>query len=317
MRALKSVRQHYRSYDLKSGVFHFYRGEHQPAALYFSRALEEADAGEGEIAAADRRAAEYYLVQTRIAAASEFEREGELERALEQYRVALDVMPDYADVHFQLGKALHRMQRYEEAVQSLEQAIRINPRFTEGQVLLGFSQIRLGQRELAAQAFRAARDAQVEQLDRALGSAEQLLLSSQHEQAALEAYRDAFREDLEQFQRAFECGLIALRAEDWDSAAEQMGLCARLRPKFADVHNYLGVALAEGGQPEAAMASFHNAVEINRAYLTAWLNLAYTAYDLGEMAVARRALAAALAQEPDNPPAINLQRQLQPVSTER
>jgi len=54
-----------------------------------------------------------------------------------------------------------------------------------------------------------------------------------------------------------------------------------VHPRFPDLHNRLGLIRFKQGKFSAARASFETAVSINRAYLTARLNLGYALLELG------------------------------------
>jgi tetratricopeptide (TPR) repeat protein len=306
MRALKAVRQHFTSYQLKSGVFHFYRGEHGPAAEYLTRVLTE----EADVAAADRRAALYYLVQTRIGAAEEYEDAGEFERAIEEYRSALAVMPTYPDVQYKLGLALRHVGRDDDAIEAFRRALGSNPAYVDALVALGFTLLEQERPDDARASFNQALEARTSAMSGRVRSAEQALASGRNE-VARDIYLDAFQTEVGLFQQALRRGLDCLRAEKWDDAIEELQVAAGLCPRFADVHNYLGVALAESGRQDDAVEAFRASVDINPAYAAAWLNLAYTADALGDEELAREALEPVLGREPDNDPARRLAEQLE------
>ncbi len=307
MRALKAVRQHLKSYHLKSGVFHFYRGEHGPAADFLTRALNE----DGDrLSAADRRAALYYLVQTRIGAAFRHETQGDMDRAIEEYISALKVMPKYPDVHLRLGDALARTGRHDEAIDHYLQAIEVNPLYVHARVRLGFAFLEKGDLDSAREAFRQADRARQTRAERGLESAEAALSRGETDVAAA-IYKDVFQENLARFKRELEEGLSYLRSERWEDAVTHLETAARLCPRYADVHNYLGVALAEQGLHEPAVEAFLASVRINPEYLVAWLNMAFVAHEVGDQKLAREALAEVLEREPDNAPAQYLLEQLE------
>lgn len=299
MRTLKAVRQHLRSYHLKSGVFHFYRGEHGPAADFLTRALnEEAD----QLSPADRRAALYYLVQTRIGAASSHEAAGKMDRAIEEYRRALIVMPQYPDVQLRLGAALAHSGRLEEAIGHFRKALEINPEYVQAQLRLGFVLLELERREEAAAEFRAAQASREAATRRNLEAAEKALDAGDDE-TATGIYQGAFLADLSRFKELLADGLNHLRAENWEDAVGSLEQAAELCPRFADVHNYLGVALAEQGLHAEGVECFLGSVKINPDYIVAWLNMAFTAFELDNIELARKALGEVLRREPENAPA--------------
>ncbi len=305
MRALKAVRQHFANYQLKSGVFHFYRGEHGPAAEYLTRVLTE----ETDVAAADRRAALYYLVQTRIGAAEQFEDDGDFTRAIEEYRSALAVMPTYPDVQYKLGLALRHVGRDQDAIEAFQRALQSNPSYVDALVALGFTFLEQDRPADARASFDGALEARKRSMTARIRSAEAELAAGRTD-VARDVYLDAFQTEVGLFQQALRRGLDCLRAEKWDDAIEELQIAAGLCPRFADVHNYLGVALAESGRMEDAVDAFRASVQINPAYAAAWLNLAYTGEAIGDLDLAREALDPVLAREPDNGPAQHLRSEL-------
>ncbi len=301
MRVLKEARQYLSDYHLKAGVFHFYRGEYGPAAEYLTHALRDSD----RLSRSERRTTLYYLVQTRIGAAREFEAKGELDRAAGQYRAAIEVIPTYADVHARLGSVLVRLGRVEEAIASFEKALRINPDYEDVLVRLGYVHLARGDAPAAREVFSRALATRERRARERLARAEQALEQGDLE-LARELYRDTFREDLERFRNLFDRALEQLRTERWEEAAELLEQAVVLCPRFADVHNYLGVALAESGHPDRARGHFEKSVAINPDYVVAWLNLAYTVWAIGDRDATRAALDEVLRREPDNPSALHL-----------
>lgn len=102
-----------------------------------------------------------------------------------------------------------------------------------------------------------------------------------------------------------------------EPAAEDLGQAIKFRADFADVHNYLGVALAEQEEWEDAIAAFRKALEVNADYLVSRLNLAFALAELGRDAEAIDELKIVLAHEPDNQPAIAKMEELQAPRREK
>jgi len=305
MRVLKEVRAQLRSYHLKSGLFHFHRGEMGPAAEFFARALEE----DADLTAADRRTAERYLVEAHVFAADEQMAAGEYEAAADAYRAALAAIPDYPDIHLKLGAALEKLDLGDEAVEEYRRAAFISPDFDGAHLKLGFAQLARGDADGARAAFRAALEARERAARARLEDAEQALAEGRLDDAR-GIYVETFREGIESFRRRFAAGMKALRAERWEDAAEEFGAAAEAFPLYADVHNYLGVALAEGGRIDEAAEEFQRCARLNPDCLAAWLNLSCVAKARGDERRAERALREVLRREPDNTAALQLLEQL-------
>jgi tetratricopeptide (TPR) repeat protein len=62
-----------------------------------------------------------------------FEATGELDIAIEEYKKAIELGADYADIHNSLGRALAKKGFFEEARIEFEKALRLNPRYLEAQ----------------------------------------------------------------------------------------------------------------------------------------------------------------------------------------
>ena len=51
---------------------------------------------------------------------------GRYEEAIEPYKQAIRIDPDYAKAHYNLGTAYHNTGKYKDAIESYKQAIKIN-----------------------------------------------------------------------------------------------------------------------------------------------------------------------------------------------
>lgn len=73
------------------------------------------------------------------------------------------------------------------------------------------------------------------------------------------------------------------------AALEDLQEVVRREPRFADVHNLMGLCLSLTGRPEAAVEAFDRAVGVNPGYVEAHLNRAITLNELGRLDEARDA----------------------------
>ena len=205
--------------------------------------------------------------------------------AIGELRAALAIAPDWAEAHSDLGLALRRSNRMDEAVAHLERAVQLRPDDTPSRVNLGGGYLAQGRsREAEAefrQAVRLAPDSYEAQ--RALG----LALA---QQGGLEGARRAFEAAVhlnadyvdgylnlgtvlgrmglaDEAARAFSA-VIRLRPDSAEGyigpatalatqgrsseAVEQLSIAVRLRPDDAELHGKLGITLIEAGRWEQA-----------------------------------------------------------------
>jgi tetratricopeptide (TPR) repeat protein len=286
------------SYHLKSGVYHFYRNEFAQAVRFLRKALDNAtDGEEGE-----GPTVLFYLTQTYLAWAEASEEEGDVREAQEACRKAIEVQPDYPDLHYRLGRLLDLTGRPDEAAASYRRAIELNPDYIEAHRALGFTCLRVGSTDEAGEAFASVFSLSVGAIEKPYRSGLQALQAG--DLAASEmAMREAFLRRPDLFDYHYRRGLRLLKAGKYPEAAEHLEAASDLGPRFADLVNYLGVAYAELGRTEEAIAAFRRSVESNAAYLVARLNLAFTLAQAGQGREAEEELVKALEIQPHCPPA--------------
>ncbi|MDQ3473782.1 MAG: tetratricopeptide repeat protein [Acidobacteriota bacterium] len=81
---------------------------------------------------------------------------GNVAGAIVAFQQALEVKPDFADVHLSLGHAYLRLKKSQEAIKAFQEATRINPEMEEAYYGLGLEYFRAGKMKDAAQAFKKA-----------------------------------------------------------------------------------------------------------------------------------------------------------------
>ena len=66
-----------------------------------------------------------------------FAGQDQLDKAIENYKKAIEINPNYAQAYNNLGIALHKLFRMDKAIESYQKAISINSNFAEPQSNLG------------------------------------------------------------------------------------------------------------------------------------------------------------------------------------
>ncbi len=183
---------------------------------------------------------------------------------------------NYADVHYMIGVMQDRKGDLGAAGQSLREALRINPAYTEA--LLALANVYESQgdfdrsREIAERAGSVARTA-----NDVLDATTRGKLANL--QAALgDAYREVgeLREAIEAYRKALD-------------------RC----PNFPDIRNRLGIALREAGLPDRALAEFRRVLRGHPGFCDAAVQLGVTLYSLGRTEDAAHEWDAVLAEHPE------------------
>jgi Flp pilus assembly protein TadD len=167
-----------------------------------------------------------------------------------------------------LGGALIRKGRFEEALPLLERAIAIRPHYADALYNLGFALMRLERIEAGAGYIR-----------------ESLRLDPKNTMA---------RNNL---------GIACMMTGDLAAAEEHFRETVRMRPDEAPGRNNLGVALNRQGRHEEAAAQLTEAIRINPRYAEAYNNLGIALREMGRLAEAVERFRHALRLQPDYPAA--------------
>jgi tetratricopeptide (TPR) repeat protein len=133
---------------------------HSRAVHYYNvgTKLHESDDRRGEARAWFERALEVApdYPEARFGLATALAAEGEVERAVEQYRAVVAREPDFAEAHYGLGLALARTGRYEKALTEYRAVLGLRPDHVEAMVASGNALSDLGRHRDAVERFRAA-----------------------------------------------------------------------------------------------------------------------------------------------------------------
>jgi tetratricopeptide (TPR) repeat protein len=271
-------------------------GQHAEAL----RALEQALASDSDpgarAAAAGRALAE---IARHAEAAQDW---GTAERALAR---ALELCPSYADLHFQRARLMLRLQRRHEARRSLDEAVRLNPRYraarleralldaNEGLIDESLAALHDLAREIpAADAPTFAQG--IETLEHARWDEAESLLKR-----AIEHSDPDLKQQLERAHRHLEHG----------EATAAFHLLREIVPEhqdYPDLHFVLGLAELKLGHFDDALGSLARALELNPDFHDARVQFACALECVGETEHAARQLALVLESEPAHRRALEL-----------
>ncbi|MGA2138107.1 MAG: tetratricopeptide repeat protein [Verrucomicrobiia bacterium] len=175
-------------------------------------------------------------------------RAGRIPEAIEHLEQALRINPDYADARCNLGAALGRAGRIPEAIAQYEQALRIEPDFAEAHYNLGVALCR------------------VDRLTEAIGQFEQALQIKPD-------YADAHNN----------LGAALVRAGRLEEAIGQLEEALRIDPHRAEAHNNMGIAWWKAGKTQEAIEHWKRALRVDPNFADAHYNLGMASEASGEI----------------------------------
>jgi predicted O-linked N-acetylglucosamine transferase (SPINDLY family) len=185
-----------------------------------------------------------------------------LSEALDCYRRAIELDPNFAEAHNSLGVAFSEQAKWEEAAACYRRALQLRPDYAEAHNNLGIALKEQGHAEAAIASYRRALE-----LRPGYAEAHNNLGAAWNDQgnhdAAIACFRRALeqRPDLAEFHNSL--GVALKEQGKRDAAIACYRRTLELKPDYAEAHNNLGIALGDQEKRDAAIACYRRAVELN------------------------------------------------------
>lgn len=177
-------------------------------------------------------------------------------------------------VHFQRGENYLGWRKLQAAVAEFGKALSINPTFDQAALGMGRANFLLGQNDAARSSFELALRLNPRNFLARLALAkvywrQNLLDRAQSEAAQVVQSHPQFAEGHADY------GVILAELKNYKEALAEIQRGIALGYHDAIAYNYLGIALANTGEPTEAVQAYEAAVKINPEYAAAYLNLAF------------------------------------------
>ncbi len=178
------------------------------------------------------------LAKVMFGRAHAFQERGELEKAIKWYGNALEMNPDYAIAHNNLGNVLKEQGAFDKAISAFRRALDLDRDFAEAHNNLGV-----------------------------------LLIEQGEIDEAIRFYRDAIRIDPEFAIAHNNLGNALNALRQFDEAIVCYKQALALKPDYASAHCNLGVAYKDMGKIDEAIKCYRKAVEVKSDFASAHNNL--------------------------------------------
>ena len=195
---------------------------------------------------------------------------GKLDKALEIYRKAISLKPDYADAHNNMGVTLKDQGKLEEAIAAYRKAVALKPDYAEAHNNIGVALKDQGKLEEAIVAYSKA-------------------ISLKPDYA--EAHNNI--------------GVIFKDQGKLEEAIAAYSKAISLKPDYAEAHNNIGVIFKDQGKLEEAIAAYNKAISFKFYYAEFHNNRGAALQDQGKLEEAIEAYNKAIALKPDYADAFN------------
>jgi tetratricopeptide (TPR) repeat protein len=192
-------------------------------------------------------------------------------------------------------------QDYEAAIAAFRQAIAIKPDYPEAYYNLGIALSRQGKTDDAAAAYRKAASLRPDYGEAYENLGALLCDKVRDYPGAIAAFREAIKLQSDNPQAHFGLANSLTQQGDLEEAIASYRQAIALRPGYADAHNNLGRVLEAQRKPAEAMAEYREAIRLQPDYVTAYLGLGSVLCDqVHDYAAARAAFQKAIEYQPNN-----------------
>jgi tetratricopeptide (TPR) repeat protein len=228
---------------------------------------------------------------------------GHLNEAVICHETALRLQPNYPEAHNNLGAALRQQGKIEEAIISYQQALKIKPDYAQAHSNLGNALQQAGRGREAIACYSQALRYQPNYIDAYYNLGITLMNLGDHPQA-----ETAFQKALSLrpiFPQALNnLGNVMQRQSRLDDAAAAYQTALRQRPDFADAAFNLGNVLRDKGAVDEAVIAYRDSIRVRPNYAEAHNNLANLFEEQGDPQQALKHVQEALRLRPNWAPSL-------------
>jgi protein O-mannosyl-transferase len=229
---------------------------------------------------------------------------GSLDDAIAQFRIALQIKPDYATAHYNFGNALVQKRDMNGAILEYQSALQSKPDYVEAHNNLANVFIQTGK---VGEAISQFRDALKIEPDRAAAhyNLANALFQSGNVDEAISQFQKTLQIEPGHAGARNNLGLALLQKGNVNEAISKFQKALDIGPKRAEAHYNLGYALLEKGSVDESISEFQKALRIKPDYAEAHYSLATALIQKGKVDEAIVHYQQALRIRPDYPEAEN------------
>src|SRR6266513_4390938 len=187
---------------------------------------------------------------------------GETDQAIDHYKRAVALRPDYAEAHYNLGRLLVEHGQLAAAIVHYERAAAINPADAEAQNNLGVTLFGIGRTDDAIAHYQNALEIRPHYAEASCNLANALIAKGDFD-GAIARYTACLAAMPDQEEARYNLASALLRRGRTDEAIIQYQKVLQMHPQSADAHANLGSAWLAKGRVRNAMEEYTRALQIS------------------------------------------------------
>jgi protein O-GlcNAc transferase len=220
------------------------------------------------------------------------------EAAIDSYQKALKIKPNFAEVCCNMGIALRDKASPQAAIESFKQALKINPNYAKAYNNMGSALYDKGDLKTALKSYKKALMIQPDYAD-AHNNMGVALNDLDHLEAAIDSYEKAISIKPDFTEAHSNMGLALSDRGDQDAAIDSLKQALKLNPCHAEAHCNMGITLKKKGDSDAAIRSYRQALKVKPSYHKVYGNMAIILSEKGDLEEAIDSLKQAIKIKPD------------------
>ena len=205
---------------------------------------------------------------------------GQLEGSVKMFETAVNIKPDYAEAHKNLGIVLRDLGRMDEAVESLKKAISAEPNYVDAHYNLAITFKELGRLDDAVKSYQKVIEINPN-FAQAYNNLGNVFNDLRKTKAGIECFEKAIEINPNFAQAYNNLGNVYKDLEQHDDALQSYKKAIEINPNIAEAHNNLGNVLKDLEQHDDAIQSYKKAIEIKPEFAEVYNNLGNVLKDLG------------------------------------
>lgn len=300
--------------NLKKAIGFMNKGQYRKAIKEFECCICKKA---GVAGGTDQELLRMYIVEAYIEYSKELENNGKYPESARQLEKAIEIQPDYADVHYKLAKMHEFSGNNVNSRESIKRALIINSEFFKARIMLAKSYYDSGNRARATEELDISLTAVPNFFKDSLDNLIREIRIGHGDPEITSLFERLLEEKPSSSQVSKQIALKSIHNCDYDHAITEMKKALSLNPDYPDLHNLLGIAYANSDMLDDAIMEFETALKVNPDYLKARMNMALTLYEKGQREDSMYHLKIVLKMDPENELAKNLLAELQPELNRR
>ena len=228
----------------------------------------------------------------------------QFDSAINSFKKATHLKPDYADAYFNIGKALKDKGDLDASIESFKQAIRFKPNYADAYLDLGNALKDKGDLDASIESYQQAMKIKPDYADAYYNKGVALKEKGDLD-ASIESFKQTIRFKPNYADAYYNKGIALKEKGDLDASIESYKQAIKIKPDYAEAYYNIGIALKAKGDLDASIESYKQAIKIKPHYAEAYNNMGVSLKDKGDLDAAIESYQQAIKIKPDYAEAYN------------